>query len=139
MNKILSLILFFGTNICLSQDSNLNNFRIVKGIVEDDFGPIVGSNIMVKGTNYGVTSDLEGKFCLLVPINKTIYLENRDMRIPTLICISPNKNEVRFFFNKKKEYKKIYKKFLKEGQEYVSFLNEFYANSSLLEKATNCN
>lgn len=36
--------------------------RTISGIVSDGNGPIPGANVVVKGTNNGVVSDLDGKY-----------------------------------------------------------------------------
>lgn len=36
----------------------------VSGVVEDDFGPVVGASVVVKGTTNGTVTDMEGNFTL---------------------------------------------------------------------------
>ena len=49
--------------------------RRVTGTVFDDQGePIIGANIIEKGTTNGVVSDLDGKFTLTVPENATLQI-----------------------------------------------------------------
>ena len=40
------------------------NGKTVKGIVTDNFGPVPGANVLVKGTTNGVITDIDGKFTL---------------------------------------------------------------------------
>lgn len=40
------------------------NGKTVKGVVTDNFGPVVGANVLVKGTSNGVITDVDGKFVL---------------------------------------------------------------------------
>lgn len=45
----------------------------VTGIISDERGePIIGANIIIKGLNQGVISDIEGKYALDVPHNATL-------------------------------------------------------------------
>lgn len=40
----------------------------ITGVVKDDVGePVIGANILVKGTNNGVITDMEGRFSLKIP------------------------------------------------------------------------
>lgn len=41
----------------------------ITGIVKDNFGPITGANVTVKGTTVGTITDMDGKFSLEVPDN----------------------------------------------------------------------
>ena len=41
----------------------------VTGVVEDQFGPVAGANIVEKGTTNGTITDMEGKFTLEVSPN----------------------------------------------------------------------
>ena len=40
------------------------NGKTVKGVVTDNFGPVIGANVLVKGTTNGVITDIDGKFTL---------------------------------------------------------------------------
>jgi len=53
-------------------DATINvNKRIVSGRVVDEIGePIIGANILIKGTNRGVITDTNGKFELKIPNEK---------------------------------------------------------------------
>ena len=47
----------------------------VKGVVEDDMGPVVGATVVVKGTTNGNISDMDGKVVLQnVPNNSTLVI-----------------------------------------------------------------
>ena len=48
------------TTATIKQQSN----RTITGVVSDDFGPIVGANVIVKGTTNGNITDLDGKFII---------------------------------------------------------------------------
>ncbi|UGS22559.1 hypothetical protein [Flavobacterium channae] len=138
MKKAIIIILLLGINLCYSQNSNDINFRFIKGIIEDNFGPVAGANILVKGTPYYVTTDYDGIFCLVVPVEKNIYIEVSAMSRPVIVKIQPKNNKVKININKKVNNNKTYKKFIKENEEYIAFLNEFYSNPSILEITNNC-
>jgi len=47
----------------------------ITGTVTDDFGPVIGASVSVKGTTTGVITDIDGKFTLNnVPNNSTIVI-----------------------------------------------------------------
>lgn len=49
--------------------------KTVKGVVTDNFGPVPGANVLVKGTTNGVITDLDGNFTLFdVPENAVLQV-----------------------------------------------------------------
>ena len=49
--------------------------KTIKGVVVDATGePIIGANILVKGTTNGVITDIDGNFTLNVPLNCTLQI-----------------------------------------------------------------
>lgn len=50
--------------------------KIVKGTVKDATGePVIGANVVVKGTTNGITTDMDGNFTLKnVPLNSTLQI-----------------------------------------------------------------
>lgn len=62
-------ILFF-TIICFVAHAQE---RIISGTLKNDDGePLVGINIVIKGTNKGVVTDLNGQYTIKVPIGGTL-------------------------------------------------------------------
>ena len=51
-----------------SVESILQNRRI-SGVVNDNFGPVVGANVSIKGTTIGSITDMDGKFSFDAPEN----------------------------------------------------------------------
>ncbi|KUK76856.1 MAG: hypothetical protein XD92_1024, partial [Proteiniphilum acetatigenes] len=46
--------------------------RTIRGVVKDSYGdPIIGANVMVKGTNIGAATDMNGNYTLTVPPSAT--------------------------------------------------------------------
>ncbi len=57
----------------------------VTGVVEDQFGPVAGANIVEKGTTNGTITDMEGKFTLEVSPKSTLvvsFIGYREQQIP---------------------------------------------------------
>lgn len=51
------------------------NGKTVKGVVTDNFGPVPGANVLVKGTTNGVITDMDGNFTLTnVPENAVLQV-----------------------------------------------------------------
>lgn len=44
------------------------------GTVSDNYGPVIGASVVVKGTTQGVITDLDGNFKLEVPVGATIVI-----------------------------------------------------------------
>jgi len=60
----------------LSEATNTNrSSKIVTGIVTDTYGdPIIGANVMEKGTTNGTVTDIDGNFSIQVPSNTTLQI-----------------------------------------------------------------
>jgi len=61
--------------------------RTIRGVVNDSYGePIIGANVMVKGTNIGAATDLNGNYTLAVPASATTlhvsYIGMRETEVP---------------------------------------------------------
>lgn len=48
--------------------------KVVKGVVSDDMGPVIGATVFVKGTQNGMATNLDGEFELTVPVGATIVV-----------------------------------------------------------------
>lgn len=72
--KVLSIPLLWiigGVTPCFSSSYAAENeiqtvqqTRTVKGVVNDEAGPIIGATVMVKGTQNGAVTDMNGEFTL---------------------------------------------------------------------------
>ena len=57
------------------KNSQQTENKVIKGLVVDNLGePIIGANIMVKGTANGTISDMDGNFTLNVPNNAVLTI-----------------------------------------------------------------
>ena len=81
---LLSLVLFVCTAAALSAQ------RTVTGTVTDISGvPLIGANILIKGTNTGVITEVDGSFSIEVPANYNILMfsytgfETKELDIPS--------------------------------------------------------
>lgn len=48
--------------------------RRITGVVNDAMGPVVGANVIQKGTTNGTTTDMDGKFSIEVPENTILQI-----------------------------------------------------------------
>ena len=69
-NRFLSLLLLFISVQVYAQDVKVSGTVIA----EADKFPIIGANIVVKGTTIGTVTDIDGNFSLDVPQNSTIAI-----------------------------------------------------------------
>lgn len=61
--------------------------RTIRGTVKDTHGePVIGANVMVKGTNTGSATDVDGNYSLSVPVTATTlqvsYIGMKDTEVP---------------------------------------------------------
>ena len=56
-----------------SVESILQNKRI-SGVVNDNFGPVIGANVSIKGTTIGAITDMDGKFSFDAPEDGTLVV-----------------------------------------------------------------
>ncbi|VXB80905.1 conserved hypothetical protein [Flavobacterium sp. 9AF] len=52
------------------RDNQLTEGILVKGVVSDNFGPLLGINVVVKGTNIGTQTNFDGEFSFPTPLKK---------------------------------------------------------------------
>src|SRR5690554_4876658 len=69
MKMCTALLLLFVVNFAYAQE------RTLQGLITDESKtPILGANVVVKGTTTGTVSDTEGKFTLKVPSGNTVIV-----------------------------------------------------------------
>lgn len=57
----------------------------IKGVVEDEFGPVAGANVVEKGTTNGTITDMDGNFSLEVAPNSILvvsFIGYKEQQIP---------------------------------------------------------
>ncbi|MCG2420440.1 carboxypeptidase-like regulatory domain-containing protein [Aequorivita sp. F47161] len=81
MRKTVLILIILISNLTFSQTEKAElkmktEFRRLTGNLTDDDGqPFPGQNIMIKGTNIGTQTDLDGNFCLIIPKDKKVFIE----------------------------------------------------------------
>jgi hypothetical protein len=66
-NKIIVLLVFIN-NVLLAQEVT------IRGVVSDEFGPIPGATIIVKGTTNGTQTDFDGNYEIKAKIGDTLVI-----------------------------------------------------------------
>ncbi len=133
MKQTFILILIFIFNFTFSQKKLESDFRSLNGVVEDKIGPLPGQNVRIKGTQIVTQTDFDGKFCLVIPTDKTVFID-----LPfcfNVVCreIKPTENNVSVKIFKDKESKKVLKKWEKVKESLVIELEKLYQNVSYEE------
>ena len=89
-----SLLAVFALGVYIPQEASaatrgvaaVQQAGIVKGQVLDEFGEgVIGANVMIKGTNTGVITDLNGNFSIEAPANATLvisYIGYKTQEVP---------------------------------------------------------
>lgn len=72
MNKLIIIIIA----VLLATFNSLGQNVTVRGVVKDNFGPVIGATVMVEGTTIGVTTDMDGNFVLdnVPDVKKTVLV-----------------------------------------------------------------
>ncbi len=87
-NFVLTLLLLFFTSIAIADNLSAQQSRkSISGVVVDENGdPVIGASIIVPGTSSGAATDINGKFSIDVPADKSFikvsYVGYHDQQIP---------------------------------------------------------
>lgn len=76
MRKTILILLILTVNLTFSQSAESEiEFRQLTGVLVDVDGiPLPGQGVIVLGTSISTQTDFDGKFCLIIPKNKTVYI-----------------------------------------------------------------
>ena len=68
----ISYKLYGDDNLVLSNNLSELDDKVITGVITDDSGePLIGANVLVKGTSIGTITDIDGSFTLSVPNDAT--------------------------------------------------------------------
>lgn len=81
--------------------SNLNygQEKTITGIVSDEFGPLPGANIVVKGTTRGCLTNFDGKYLILAKKGETLEFSSLGMKKKSIIVGDANSINVKLESN----------------------------------------
>jgi TonB-dependent SusC/RagA subfamily outer membrane receptor len=67
--------IFISRSESTSENANIQQSKTITGVVKDDLNePIIGANILIKGTSTGVITDIDGRFTLEVPTDAILLI-----------------------------------------------------------------
>ncbi|MFT6443304.1 MAG: hypothetical protein ACJASM_002864 [Salibacteraceae bacterium] len=95
MKKTILTLLFLISNLTFSQEvGNVTKFRKVSGTVNGYEIPTDGILVSYVGIKQAVITDSDGKFCLTIPKNKSVFIEIPICMTKSMIEIKPSENFV---------------------------------------------
>ena len=87
LNGFLTLFIALLVQISFAQD------RVVSGVVSDNNGlPIPGVNVLVKGTNLGTQTDMDGKYSIKATPTQTLIFNFIGMKTQEIVASSSSIN-----------------------------------------------
>ncbi len=145
MKKIVLILIILISGLTYSQFYNAEmrketqaEFRQLSGNLIDDSGkPLPGQNVIIKGTRIGTLTDFDGNFCLIIPRNKTVFIELPFCFDQIFREIKPTDNNIELRIGKEnRNSKKARRSYDKIKVELNSELYKIY-NSDEYKKADN--
>lgn len=137
MNNLIVFILLFTLNLVYAQNIEQElQFRKLEGIlVDENQQPFPGQTIIIKGTDIGAITDFDGKFCLVVPKEQTIFIELPFCFDQIFREINPNIDTLTLAVGEnKRKSRKALKKYQRNRTELNSKLYKIY-NSEIYEQS----
>ena len=93
---------------------------------------------MIKGTEIGTTTDFDGNFCLIIPRNKTVFIELPFCFDQIFREIKPTDNTIELKIGKgKRKSKKATRNWKKIKAELNAELNKIYNSAEYKEAGKN--
>ena len=143
MRKTIILFLILFSSFAFSQSEEFKyEFRQVFGNLKDELGdPLPGQNIIIKGTDIGTQTDLFGDFCLIIPKDKTVYIELPFCFEQIFREVNQVENNVHLSIGKEKiKSKKAKRNWLKIKEILIPDLLKFYKSEEFeIIKTKFCN
>jgi hypothetical protein len=141
--KYFILLLYCFVQVAFSQFSTelTTNSRQINGLIIDPEGePSLGITVQVIGTSCFTTTDFDGKFCLVIPNGRKVYLSISCCYEPMTYLIEVDQNEIKIDLSSKRQWRKskrLDKKLVRNNKLQTGF-KEFYQDNST-EKVCDCN
>lgn len=129
MRKTILILLILTFNLTFSQSAESEfEFRKLTGnLVEENGQPLPGQTVMIKGTEIGTTTDFDGNFCLIIPKDKTVFIELPFCFDQIFREIKPTDNTIELKIGKdKRKSKKATRNWKKVRAELNTELNKIY-------------
>ncbi|NIK93652.1 hypothetical protein GZ212_15940 [Mangrovimonas sp. CR14] len=140
MRKTILILLILTYNLTFSQSAELEfEFRDLSGnLVEENGQPLPGQTVMIKGTEIGATTDFDGNFCLIIPKNKTVFIELPFCFDQIIREIKPTDNTIELKIGQgKRKSKKATRNWKKLKAKLNAELNKIYNSAEYKEAEKN--
>ena len=145
MKRNALILILLISNLTFSQTEKLDlnseiEFRQLTGNLVDEYGkPFPGQNIIIKGTNIGTQTDFDGNFCLIIPKNKTVFIELPFCFDQIFREIKPTDNSIELRTGKSKhKTKKARRNYNKIKAELNTDLSKIYNSAEYNMKKNIC-
>ncbi|SRR5690554_1553973 len=129
MRKTILILLILTFNLTFSQsvESEFEFRKLTGNLVEENGQPLPGQTVMIKGTEIGTTTDFDGNFCLIIPKDKTVFIELPFCFDQIFREIKPTDNTIELKIGKdKRKSKKATRNWKKVRAELNTELNKIY-------------
>ncbi len=127
MRKTILILLILTINLTFSQSAESEFRKLTGNLVEENGQPLPGQTVMVKGTEIGTTTDFDGNFCLIIPKDKTVFIELPFCFDQIFREIKPTDNTIELKIGKdKRKSKKATRNWKKVRAELNTELNKIY-------------
>ena len=141
MKNILLILLILISNLTLGQDQITEfdaEFRRLSGqIVDADGEPLLGQNVIIKGTNITTITNFEGNFCFVIPKNKLVFIELLFCFDQIVRKVGPTENDIEIkIIKEKRKTRKALRKYEKVKVELNAELQQIF-NSEEYKNAKN--
>ena len=124
---IILLILTFNLTFSQSAESEFEFRNLTGNLVEENGQPLPGQTVMIKGTEIGTTTDFDGNFCLVIPKEKTVFIELPFCFDQIIREIKPTDDTIELKIGKdKRKSKKATRNWKKVRVELNTELNKIY-------------
>ncbi len=144
MKYLLVFVLILNLNWALGQNSVTKTLQLktVEGVLLDrDSQPMLGVTISILGTPYFALTDFDGKFCLQVPEQKSVFISVSCCYEPLILKLKEQVDKIEIDLGSKKirrKSKKLSKIYSKQQPTYQEELNRFYSHFEDLQRQMTC-
>ena len=127
MPKTIFILLVLTFNLTFTQSAEFEFRKLTGNLIEVNGQPLPGQTVMIKGTEIGTKTDFDGNFCLIIPKNKTVFIELPFCFYQIFREIKPTDDTIELKIGKgKRKSKKATRNWKKISAELKAELNKIY-------------
>jgi hypothetical protein len=98
-----AILIILCTTLTLQLSAQDKNWRIVKGRLTSNGEPLIGEPIQILGTTNGTVTNIEGEFCLLVPLSESIFISMPQCFSSVIRKIEPSTTKIKIKINRRND------------------------------------